>query len=64
MSIKLNVLPFLMSIVAFIVAGMTVTSTIDNYISFAGEANAMGFFITAISLGLLGLAASFEKLPK
>jgi hypothetical protein len=64
MSIKLNVLPFLLSIAAFIVAGMTVTSTIDNYISFAGELNAMGFFIASTMLGLLGLVASFEKLPK
>lgn len=64
MSVKLNILPFLMSIVSFIVAGMTVTSTIDKYISFAGEDNAMGFFITATMLGLLGLVASFEKLPK
>jgi hypothetical protein len=53
-----------LSIVAFTVAGMTLTSTIDNYISFAGELNAMGFFIAATMLGLLGLVASFEKLPK
>ena len=64
MSVKLNILPFLMSIVSFIVAGMTVTPTIDKYISFAGEDNAMGFFIAATMLGLLGLVASFEKLPK
>ena len=64
MSVKLNILPFLMSIVSFIVAGMTLTSTIDKYISFAGELNAMGFFIAATMLGLLGLVASFEKLPK
>ena len=64
MSVKLNILPFLMSIVSFIVAGMTLTSTIDKYISFAGELNAMGFFIAVTMLGLLGLVASFEKLPK
>ena len=64
MSVKLNVLPFLLSIASFIVAGMTVTSTIDKYISFAGEDNAMGFFCAATMLGLLGLMASFEKLPK
>jgi uncharacterized membrane protein YiaA len=63
MSVKLNVLPFLLSIAAFLVAGMTITSTIDKYISFAGELNAMGFFVAAMMLGLLGLAASFEKLP-
>tara|TARA_B110000259_G_scaffold188182_1_gene245443 strand:- start:3567 stop:3761 length:195 start_codon:yes stop_codon:yes gene_type:complete len=64
MSVKLNIFPFLLSIAAFIVAGMTVTSTIDKYISFAGEANAMGFFIAATFLGLLSLVASFEKLKK
>tara|TARA_B100000497_G_scaffold111043_1_gene130872 strand:+ start:61 stop:258 length:198 start_codon:yes stop_codon:yes gene_type:complete len=64
MSVKLNILPFALSILAFIVSGMTVTSTIDNYISFAGELNAMGFFVASTMLGLLGLIASFEKLPK
>ena len=63
MSVKLNVLPFLLSIGAFIVSAMTITSTIDKYISFAGELNAMGFFVASTMLGLLGLAASFEKLP-
>ena len=63
MSVKLNVLPFLLSIAAFLVSAMTITSTIDKYISFAGELNAMGFFVASTMLGLLGLAASFEKLP-
>ena len=63
MSVKLNILPFLLSIAAFLVSAMTITSTIDKYISFAGELNAMGFFIASTMLGLLGLVASFEKLP-
>ena len=62
MSVKLNILPFLLSIVSFTVAGMTVTSTIDKYISFAGEMNAMGFFFASTFLGILALIASFEKL--
>ena len=64
MSVKLNILPFLSSIAAFIVAGMTVNSSIDKYISFAGEANAMGFFILASFLGVICLAMSFEKLKE
>ena len=64
MSVKLNILPFLLSIVSFIIAAMTVNSTIDKYISFAGEDNAMGFFIAATMLGLVCLVASFEKLEK
>ena len=64
MQVKLNILPFLLSILAFTVSSMTVTSTIDNYISFAGELNAMGFFLASTMLGVLGLIASFEKLPK
>ncbi len=63
MSVKLNILPFLLSIAAFLVSAMTITSTIDKYISFAGELNAMGFFVASTMLGLLGLVASFEKLP-
>jgi hypothetical protein len=38
---------------------MTVTSTIDNYISFAGEANAAGFFIMSTMLGVMLLIGAF-----
>ena len=53
-----------MSVISFILAYMTITYKIDNYIQFAGEANALGFFIMASTLGLLMLVASFEKNSK
>lgn len=54
-----------MAIVGFILAAMTVTESIDKYISFAGEANAAGFFLMTSLLGILGLAGSFERInPK
>ena len=53
---------FIPAILSFVVAYMTVTSTIDNYISFAGEANAAGFFIMSTFLGLLLTVCSFEKI--
>jgi len=49
---------------AFTLAYMTITYKIDDYIQFAGEANALGFFIMASTLGLLMLVASFEKSSK
>ena len=55
---------FIPAILSFVIAYMTVTSTIDNYISFAGEANAMGFFIMSTFMGLICLFCSFEKSPK
>jgi hypothetical protein len=38
---------------------MTVTSTIDNYIAFAGEANAAGFFIMSTMLGVMLMIGAF-----
>lgn len=64
MKVTINVFPFLMSVISFILAYMTITYKIDNYIQFAGEANALGFFIMASTLGFLMLIASFEKNSK
>lgn len=64
MKVTINVFPFLVSVISFILAYMTLTYKIDNYIQFAGEANALGFFIMASTLGLLMLIASFEKNSK
>ena len=43
---------------------MTVAGTIDNYIHFAGEANAMGFFLMASLLGLGCLVMSIGSAKK
>ena len=64
MKVTINVFPFLVSVISFILAYMTLTYKIDNYIQFAGEANALGFFIMASTLGFLMLIASFEKNSK
>jgi uncharacterized membrane protein YjfL (UPF0719 family) len=53
MKITVDLKYFIPGILALVIAYMTVTSTIDNYISFAGEANAAGFFIMSTMLGVM-----------
>jgi len=65
MIVKINFKFLAMAIAGFVLAAMTVTESIDKYISFAGEANAAGFFLMTSLLGILGLAGSFERInPK
>lgn len=65
MIVKINFKFLAVAVVGFILAAMTVTESIDKYISFAGEANAAGFFLMTSLLGILGLAGSFERInPK
>ena len=65
MIVKIDFKFLAMAIVGFTVAAMTATESIDKYISFAGEANAAGFFLMSSLLGILGLAGSFERInPK
>ena len=52
MKVTIDLKFFIPGILALVVAYMTVTETIDNYIHFAGEANAAGFFIMSTLLGL------------
>jgi hypothetical protein len=59
MKLTIDLKFFIPAILSFIVAYMTVTSTIDNYIAFAGEVNAMGFFLMSTLLGMLCLFCSF-----
>ena len=61
MTIKINVKFLIMAIVRFTVAGKTVTETIDQWITFAGEANALGFFLMSTMLGIAGLFGAFER---
>ena len=61
MTIKLNLKPFALAIVSGTVATMTINSSIDKYIHFAGEANALGFFLMASFLCIGSLIASVEK---
>jgi|TARA_R100000541_G_scaffold44160_1_gene51328 hypothetical protein len=61
MKLTIDLKFFIPAILSFIVAYMTVTSTIDNYIAFAGEDNAMGFFFMSTLMGVICLFCSFEK---
>jgi hypothetical protein len=63
MKIQLNVFHFLGSILSFIVAYLTVTGTIQNYIHFAGSLNEMAFAVISIMIGFILLISSIE-LPK
>ena len=59
MKVTIDLKFFIPGIIALVIAYMTVTETIDNYIHFAGEANAAGFFIMSTLLGVLLTIASF-----
>ena len=63
MKITLDLKYFIAAIASLIIAYMTVAGTIDNYIHFAGEANAMGFFLMAslLGLGCLVMSIGFAK---
>lgn len=64
MKVILNIKPLILSIFSFSIAAMTVTETIDNFISFASEDHAMAFFFLSSFMGLLGAAGSFELLKQ
>ena len=61
MTVKIDFKFLLMAIAGFTVAFMTVTETIDQYIHFAGEANALAFFLLSTMLGVGGLFGAFER---
>lgn len=61
MTIKIDFKFLIMAIVGFTVAGMTVTETIDQWITFAGEKNALAFFLLSTMLGVAGLFGAFER---
>ena len=61
MTVKIDFKFLLMAIAGFTVAAMTVTETIDQYIHFAGEANALAFFMLSAMAGILGLIGAFER---
>jgi len=51
----------LLAIVSFTISGMTLTGSIDKYIGFAGELNALAFCVMGLMLGLLMTMAAVEK---
>lgn len=64
MKVTINLKPFAISLASFAVAWGIITEKIDQYITFAGEANALACFCLASAMGFLGLIASFEKATK
>jgi hypothetical protein len=64
MKVTLNIPYFLGALAAFFVAYMTVTYKIDQYIHFAGEENALGFFVMSFVMGVMMLFGSFERASK
>ena len=64
MKVTVDLKFFIPGIIALVIAYMTVTSTIDNYISFAGEANAAGFFLMSSLLGIMLMIGAFAPAPK
>jgi len=61
MKINLDLKYFIPAVLSLIIAYMTVNETIDNYITFAGEANALGFFIMSALMGIMLLIGSVSK---
>jgi len=64
MKLTIDLKYFVIAIISLVLAYMTITYKIDNYIQFAGELNAMFFFICTSTLGILALVGSFVKLSK
>ena len=62
MKITFDIKFLLIAIASFAVAAMTVTETIDKYITFAGEANAAGFFLMAAMLGMITAFMSVDQI--
>ena len=60
MTIKINFKALAAAAAATAVAFMTATGTIDNYIAFAGELNAMAFFMVSGVMAVIAAAGSFE----
>jgi hypothetical protein len=60
MTIKINFKALAITAVAATAAFMTGAGTIDNYIAFAGEANAAAFGLITGMTAIIAAAASFE----
>ena len=61
MKINLDLKFFIPAVLSLSIAYMTVTSQLDNYIHFAGELNAMAFFLLSTVMGMAFLIGSVSK---
>ena len=60
MSITINFKALVSAIICSVLAIMTAIGTIDNYITFAGEANAAAFCLVTGMMAIMSTAASFN----
>jgi len=59
MKVTIDLKYLIPAILAFIIAYMTITEQIDAYITFAGELNALFFFLMTTMLGGMLLIGAF-----
>ena len=61
MKIQIDLKYFIPAVALFIIAYMTVTYKIDQYITFAGEMNAFAFFIISATMGCMLTLCTVSK---
>ena len=64
MKLTINLKFALISAISFFVAWAIITEKADQYITFAGELNAMFCFLLAATMGCMSAIGAFEKLSK
>ena len=61
MKVTIDLKYFIPAVIAFVIAYMTVTYKIDKYITFAGEDNALAFFLMSSTMGMMLMIGAFTK---
>ena len=61
MKVTIDLKYFIPAVIAFVIAYMTVTYKIDKYITFAGEDNALAFFLMSSVMGIMLMIGAFTK---
>ncbi len=59
MKVTIDLKFFIPAIISLVIAYMTVTYKIDEYITFAGEDNAFAFFLLASVMGIMLMIGAF-----
>ena len=61
MKVTIDLKFFIPAVIAFVIAYMTITYKIDKYITFAGEDNALAFFLMSSVMGIMLMIGAFTK---
>ena len=61
MKVTIDLKYFIPAVIAFVIAYMTATYKIDKYITFAGEDNALAFFLMSSVMGCMLMIGAFTK---